>query len=152
MKATVEIEIQDQQVADQIINAVEGGMMKSWTRVMEYEWDVEEAKDVRMVLVAEAEQAMEDLGLGAPDIHDQFFGANFWQELDEVYENKREWLTGRLHTVTVESLGKVLVDALAGKYGRNGTLYGGQVVNEDDDAITADVLVQLQVFGEVRYG
>lgn len=150
MKMQQTIEIPDERIADIITGAVEGGI-GYWARTMDYEWDCD-PKDTYAVVV-EFESAMDTLGLGAPSLTEQFFGANYYEELDALYEDHgSDVLNPWIHRVDFQRMADTVARALVGDFGKNGTFYIQQIIDEEDDAQTYDVLFQLACFGELVYG
>lgn len=126
-----------ERLTDLLVTALEGGI-GYWARAYEYDHDGEYPH----AIVVDFQAAIDELGLD-----DTGYG-----ELDEAYENRRTDLAPWTYYVGLQELAETCAKAQGGEYGKNGTFYVQQWLDENEDAITADVLFQLACFGEVVYG
>jgi hypothetical protein len=144
----VETEFPDERIADIIVGAVEGGI-GYWARTMAYEWDC--APRDTYAIVVDFEEAIENLGLDTPAISEQLFGASYYEAVDSLYDDNPDALEKYTYKVNFFDMARVFQECLAGKHGKNGTFYANQMLTDDDDATTYDVLFQIATLGKLVY-
>jgi hypothetical protein len=127
----VQTEIPAQRIADLMITAVEGNWMtRSWCNGI--------YKD-------EAVDTEEEPWYSDP----KFWAGEFTITVDEIVDEGEppEHQNLKRHVCTQETFAKGF-EIMAQKYGR----HFGDFMNENEDAITADVFLQCVALGEVVYG
>ena len=147
LKTTVEIP--KIVLSDLLITAVEGGI-GYWARGYDYRWSDEHPETTRIVVV-EYESAAQDLGL---DIWSD------WNELDTAHENGDMRLVGYTWGITTHTIECGIQAILNSDFGGCNNLKGrlfADVTNIDHagwdyDALDADVIVQMGLWGKVIYG
>ncbi len=124
----IEIEVPERFIADQICTACESGI---------YYW-VDQSEGVEF----KGEGNVPD---DADEITKQF--PHYWAPIQDGAMCFTEAETGKKFEIKKADFGTAL-ELMATKY----TRHFSHMMSEQGDAITADVLIQLAAFGEIKYG
>ena len=150
---TVTMTFENDIVDGPVIDAFDG-CIGYWARIMEGGWDLPEP----YMVIVDHEAVFRDEALAARidrvPIGDQFYGRSAFEYFDEVFAADPEAFAPYTYRVDRKVMAKTLADSLAGKHGKNGTVYAAELVGQTSemDHDTSDVLIQLATIGELTYG